>query len=155
MPLIETLTRRNVALHHAIFVPPDSNYMKVGSYAPAADLSWQQSIQGAWQSSNGPLRDLALRQRRITLPALPGMVVQDSALGAVLPNLQVMHLFIVDALLLMNSPPTFLSQDCCLQVTLEWLRRCVREVPNLRMQVLVTGSLYLVGDVLRNLGQHT
>lgn len=40
-----------------------------------------------------------------------------------------------------------------MQVTLEWLRRCVREVPTLHMQVLVTGSLYLVGDMLRLLGR--
>jgi hypothetical protein len=36
-----------------------------------------------------------------------------------------------------------------LSVTLDWLRRCVREAPALRMQVLVTGSLYLVGDLLK------
>ena len=40
-----------------------------------------------------------------------------------------------------------------LQVTLDWLRRCVREAPSLRMQVLVTGSLYLVGDMLKALQQ--
>jgi hypothetical protein len=39
------------------------------------------------------------------------------------------------------------------QVTLDWLRRCVRETPSLRMQVLVTGSLYLVGDMLKLLGK--
>ncbi len=40
-----------------------------------------------------------------------------------------------------------------LQVTLDWLRRCVRETPSLRMHVLVTGSLYLVGDMLKLLGK--
>ena len=38
-----------------------------------------------------------------------------------------------------------------LAVTVDWLRRCVREAPTLRMQVLVTGSLYLVGDLLKML----
>jgi len=37
--------------------------------------------------------------------------------------------------------------------TVEWLRSCVRARPRLRLQVLVTGSLYLVGDTLRTLGK--
>jgi folylpolyglutamate synthase len=39
-----------------------------------------------------------------------------------------------------------------LAATLEWLRRAVREAPALRLQVLVTGSLYVVGDLLKLLG---
>lgn len=35
----------------------------------------------------------------------------------------------------------------------EWLRRCVKEHPKLKLHVLVTGSLYLVGDLLRVLGK--
>jgi len=40
-----------------------------------------------------------------------------------------------------------------LQSTVDWLRRCIRESPSLRVHVLVTGSLYLVGDTLRVLGR--
>ncbi|KAI9380152.1 hypothetical protein POPTR_016G041800v4 [Populus trichocarpa] len=36
-----------------------------------------------------------------------------------------------------------------LPLTIKWLRDCVRENPSLRLQVLVTGSLHLVGDVLK------
>ncbi|KAG5609461.1 hypothetical protein H5410_020742, partial [Solanum commersonii] len=36
-----------------------------------------------------------------------------------------------------------------LPLTINWLRDCVRENPSLRLQVLVTGSLHLVGDVLK------
>jgi folylpolyglutamate synthase len=36
---------------------------------------------------------------------------------------------------------------------LEWLRSATRARPGLRLKVLVTGSLYLVGDVLRHLGR--
>ncbi|KAJ6747548.1 FOLYLPOLYGLUTAMATE SYNTHASE-RELATED [Salix koriyanagi] len=36
-----------------------------------------------------------------------------------------------------------------LPLTIKWLRHCVRENPSLRLQVLVTGSLHLVGDVLK------
>ena len=37
--------------------------------------------------------------------------------------------------------------------TVEWLRQYARSSPRLQLQVLVTGSLYLVGDVLRMLGK--
>lgn len=37
--------------------------------------------------------------------------------------------------------------------TVEWLRSCVKARPRLKLQVLVTGSLYLVGDTLRTLGK--
>lgn len=37
---------------------------------------------------------------------------------------------------------------CGTQITVDWLRRCVRAAPALRLQVLVTGSLYVVGDLL-------
>ena len=36
---------------------------------------------------------------------------------------------------------------------LGWLRGVVRSQPELRLQVLVTGSLYLVGDIVRLLGR--
>ncbi|KAI6696393.1 hypothetical protein NL676_016512 [Syzygium grande] len=36
-----------------------------------------------------------------------------------------------------------------LPLTIKWLRDCVKEKPSLRLQVLVTGSLHLVGDVLK------
>lgn len=37
--------------------------------------------------------------------------------------------------------------------TLDWLRSCCRQQPALQLEVLITGSLYLVGDVLRALGK--
>ena len=40
-----------------------------------------------------------------------------------------------------------------LGATLDYLRRLARCQPELRLRVLVTGSLYLVGDVLRLLGK--
>uniref|UniRef100_A0A0R0L3L3 tetrahydrofolate synthase n=1 Tax=Glycine max TaxID=3847 RepID=A0A0R0L3L3_SOYBN len=36
-----------------------------------------------------------------------------------------------------------------LPLTIKWLRDCVRDHPSTRLQVLVTGSLHLVGDVLK------
>ncbi|KAF4373634.1 hypothetical protein F8388_025328 [Cannabis sativa] len=36
-----------------------------------------------------------------------------------------------------------------LPLAIKWLRDCVKENPSIRLQVLVTGSLHLVGDVLK------
>ncbi|KAK7817394.1 folylpolyglutamate synthase [Quercus suber] len=36
-----------------------------------------------------------------------------------------------------------------LPLTIKWLRDCVKQNPSLKVQVLVTGSLHLVGDVLK------
>jgi folylpolyglutamate synthase len=40
-----------------------------------------------------------------------------------------------------------------LDAAIQWLRGRARAHPQLQLQVLVTGSLYLVGDVLRLLGK--
>lgn len=40
-----------------------------------------------------------------------------------------------------------------LRATLDWLRALARARPQAQVQVLVTGSLYLVGDVLRLLNR--
>ena len=158
-PLISTLDARGALPQHALFVPPESHYMKLGKLDEVPELLWQLNLRHVWVKMNANLNDhhhttnslqngggggggvhqVNGSSSRSTarggvlprLPALPAVVaagvpaVQDAAAGAVLPSLQ--H-------------------------TLEWLRRCVRETPSMRMQVLVTGSLYLVGDVLRLLG---
>lgn len=36
-----------------------------------------------------------------------------------------------------------------LPLAISWLRDCVKRNPSVRIQVLVTGSLHLVGDVLK------
>lgn len=36
-----------------------------------------------------------------------------------------------------------------LPLAIDWLRDCVKRNPSVRIQVLVTGSLHLVGDVLK------
>lgn len=131
-PLAETLMERRVPVHHALFVPPVSTYMKLGGAAEAGviDLSWQQDLRGVWEAQVAAAKKRGTRLPPSTpllpLPSLPFLPPQDTAKGAVLPNLQ---------------------------GTLEFLRRCVREKPSLRMQVLVTGSLYMVGDILKLLGK--
>lgn len=138
-PLAQTLAEREVAVQQALFVPPDSQYFKVGTSPSASssevvDLSWQQSLRAVWDTLSSSR--VAQHELRLvaapTLPPLPGTAAAaagppaaPATRSAVLPNLR---------------------------TTLDWLRRSVREAPTLRMHVLVTGSLYLVGDMLKSLG---
>jgi folylpolyglutamate synthase len=138
-PLAAALAARRVAIHHAFFVPPDSTYAKLGPSGEPPSLAWQHSLRSVWESvSNGsaaPNGHVAPKPAAqppalpppplVPPPGLPAAAAATSR-AAVLPSLG---------------------------ATLEWLRRCVREAPSVRMQVLVTGSLYLVGDMLRALQQ--
>ncbi len=163
-PLISTLHDRGALPAHALFVPPDSTYMKLGKVDEAPDLAWQLNLRQVYETMQQKQRAAAtaaaagvkssgangssgsvlastvaklqngsngIKASSIKLPPLPSVIaagvpaVQDVAVGAVLPSLQ--H-------------------------TIEWLRLCVRESPKLKMHVLVTGSLYLVGDMLKILG---
>ena len=178
-PLAATLASRYTMPHHALFVPPDSVYSKVGAptvspapdskidgnsaasvlrhgslsrdsssndtcddgrkpestrsashYEPhtGMDLSWQLSARKVWERV---VQEYKMPEPSVQLPqlpreALPGKVSSGGvAQTAVLPSLS---------------------------STLEWLRKCARERPRVRFHVLVTGSLYMVGDTLRLLG---
>lgn len=129
-----------VAIHHALFVPPDSTYSKLGASQEPVNLSWQHALRSVWEANGGSAGGGAAAARAVPAPApqLPPLPAASAsgapapagacagARGALLPSLQ---------------------------VTLDWLRNCVREAPALRMRVLVTGSLYLVGDLLKQLQQ--
>ncbi|KAK9835139.1 hypothetical protein WJX81_000787 [Elliptochloris bilobata] len=126
-PLTATLAARGLALPLALFVPADSSYAKLAPSAGPPDLSWQVALQQVWEADFAPAA--RLQAAGATLPPLPrraALAAQDAARGAVAPSLH---------------------------SAVEWLRGCVRQRPGLRMQVLVTGSLYLVGDILRHLGR--
>lgn len=131
-PLAETLAARGVFPHHALFVPPDSTYMKLGPAGAPPELTWQVNLRSTWQDINGRRRSETTRQGVMPFSLPPGLshaalpAAQESMNGAVLPNLQ---------------------------IALDWLRKRARETPALRLQVLVTGSLYLVGDLLKLLGK--
>lgn len=127
-------------------MPPDSTYSKLGASQEPVCLSWQHALRSVWEanssssSSTGGSAASSCAAAAGTagaaaplLPPLPAATASGAAAqagagarGVVLPSLQ---------------------------VTLDWLRRCVREAPALRMRVLVTGSLYLVGDLLKQLQQ--
>lgn len=124
-PLVETLAARGAPLAGALFAPPDSTYAKLGPGDPPADLSWQQSLASLWQAD---FAGSAAGAARVKLGAVPGPAgaAGDAAAGAAVPSVG---------------------------TALEWLRSATRSRPGLRLRVLVTGSLYLVGDVLRHLGR--
>ena len=144
-PLISTLNERGALPAHALFVPPDSTYMKLGKVDEVPDLAWQLNLRQVYetmqQQQQQQQRGKAANFQKVSrnsklngvlrVPPLPSVLssgvpaVQDATVGAVLPSLQ--H-------------------------TIDWLRKCVRESPKIKMQVLVTGSLYLVGDMLKILG---
>ncbi|KAL6756912.1 putative folylpolyglutamate synthetase [Haematococcus lacustris] len=128
--LAQRLQARGLTLHHALFVPPNSQAADV--VHPQPDLSWQLQLQRVWETQcmgamAGPA---ALGGQPVALPELPSvsgkytsrMVWWCTRRGAVLPSLD---------------------------ATLSWLRSLARSRPQLQVQVLVTGSLYLVGDVLK------
>lgn len=140
-------------------MPPDSTYMKLGASGEPPNLAWQHSLRSVWDShvggsSNGGA-SLATSGARscsssaatagraaITLPPLPAAPSPGTAPAAAA---QAAGLTTAAAGAARSAVLPSLA------VTLDWLRRCVREAPSLRMQVLVTGSLYLVGDLLKHL----
>lgn len=148
-PLTDTLRARGAPLAGALFVPPDSSYASLGPAEEAkVDLSWQHSLQAVWadlaaagagsaaQRGGGgggpgarlpPLPPLPLSPGRAAMAvASPSAAAQDAAAGAVSPSVK---------------------------SAIDWLRSASKARPGVRLRVLVTGSLYLVGDVLRHLGR--
>lgn len=128
-PLSETLAMRDMPPHHTLFVPSDSAYNKLGSNAAPTDFTWQNKLRLTWQEIHSARRIAPIGTPLLSLPPPPPLisgslstVSQESIRGAVMPSLQ---------------------------ATVDWLRRCVKEKPSLKLQVLVTGSLYLVGDLLK------
>ncbi|KAL3162848.1 hypothetical protein ABBQ32_009302 [Trebouxia sp. C0010 RCD-2024] len=127
-PFMTTLAARGLGFQQALFVPPESSYRKLGSPDhPPKDLSWQHGLQKVYQTHLTPTSTTGVTRAGLQLPALPGLEAgQDGRQGAVLPSLR---------------------------ATLNWLRRCSQSSPKAPLQVLVTGSLYLVGDVLKLLNK--
>lgn len=126
----------------AIFVPSISTYNKVTSGAsvipqhiPAKDLSWQFNLQRIWEK--------IIHGKDI--------VVDKSAMMDTADNLPPHEFLYDDAPHCSRANGNFACSAVIpsLPLTIKWLRDCVRENPSLRLQVLVTGSLHLVGDVLK------
>ncbi|GAV84910.1 Mur_ligase_M domain-containing protein [Cephalotus follicularis] len=140
--LVRTCASAGTHFSKAIFVPSMSTYNKVTSGASFItsdisnkDLTWQFSLQRLWEKIIHGAD-----------PVLDKNVKMDSAVA--LPPREFLY---EDAL---NCSRADTRNACSavipsLPLTIKWLRDCVKENPSLRVQVLVTGSLHLVGDVLK------
>lgn len=126
----------------ALFVPSMSTYTKVTSAAsiipsdiPAKNLSWQFKLQRIWEKIiHG--KDISFEKnfkmdKPETLPP-PEFLYEDASHCRPSDN------HIACSTVIPSLP-----------LTIRWLRDCVKQNPSLRLQVLVTGSLHLVGDVLK------
>lgn len=131
--LVKTCASSGTHFSKAIFVPSMSTYNRVTSGTwvtptdiPPRDLSWQFKLQRIWEKIfHG--KDLPDKSFKVDSPFnLPSRDFLNEAshfpCSTVIPSLP---------------------------LTINWLRDCVRENPSLRIQVLVTGSMHLVGDVLK------
>ncbi|XP_039070555.1 folylpolyglutamate synthase-like isoform X1 [Hibiscus syriacus] len=128
--LMRTCSSHGVHFRKALFVPNISVYHKVGSNTlptvdPQVDLSWQFALQRVWEN-----------------------LLQNDKGGEASNTDQVIEEVKDD---------TGMSVRCCknssvfssLPSAIKWLRDTAQKDRFVRFQVLVTGSLHLVGDVLR------
>ncbi|XVE69261.1 hypothetical protein DITRI_Ditri09bG0138200 [Diplodiscus trichospermus] len=128
--LTRTCASHGVYFKKALFVPNISLYHKVGSHAlpptdPKVDLSWQFALQRVWEN-------LMQGDKGGETGSIDQVCeeVKDNA-GMSIRNCK-------------NSS-VFSSLPCAIK----WLRDAAQRDRFVRFQVLVTGSLHLVGDVLR------
>ncbi|KAJ6425945.1 hypothetical protein OIU84_026508 [Salix udensis] len=142
--LVSTCASSGTFFSKAIFVPSISTYNKVTSGTSvipsdisSKDLSWQFGLQRLWE-------------RIVHGIDTDSLLEKSTKLGGAETLLRREFLY-EDA---SNCSPSNGYLACSavipsLPLTIKWLRDCVRENPSLRLQVLVTGSLHLVGDVLK------
>ncbi|XP_078435864.1 folylpolyglutamate synthase-like isoform X2 [Wolffia australiana] len=137
--LLPKLTRLSFSV--ALFVPSMSCYHLVTSASSSVrtdhpvDTSWQSHLQATWEGLISGKDNIVANERASENPEnlLLNRLIHDYS-----PN-----------------NPASKQTRCCAAVmpslpnALSWLRDCVKDNPNLRLQVLVTGSLHLVGDLLK------
>ncbi|KAG6555626.1 hypothetical protein Mapa_002861 [Marchantia paleacea] len=133
-PLVNLCSQQGLPVDMAIFAPQSSSYFSITppKNGPQPDISWQLTLQRHWES----IRKSKLEEGNGRSPAI-GAGIKDllSSLEEKKGGCQ----SIGSSSAVMASLPA----------TLEWLRSCARRHPQMHIQVLVTGSLYLVGDMLK------
>nr|AFK38773.1 unknown [Lotus japonicus] len=125
--LLKTCADHGVYFKKAFFVPGLSVYHKVGSHAPTTtdsnvDLTWQFTLQRVWEN-------LMIGNKG------------KSTIGAASEELNDLEMSARN----WERSAVFSS----LPLVIKWLRDSVQQNQSTRFQVLVTGSLHLVGDVLK------
>ncbi|XP_062156029.1 folylpolyglutamate synthase [Alnus glutinosa] len=127
--LMKTCANHGVHFKKALFVPNISVYYKVGSHASPpidsqVDLSWQFNLQRVWENlmegNKGDAKSVDDDCEEVKdATKLSVKSCENSAVFSSLP------------------------------IAIKWLRDTVQQNQSTRFQVLVTGSLHLVGDVLK------
>ncbi|KAK3410087.1 hypothetical protein EUGRSUZ_J02122 [Eucalyptus grandis] len=131
--LMNTCASYGVHFKKALFVPNISVYYKVGSNAlppsnSQVDLSWQLALQRVWENLiQGEKGSIEGEAKNIDIA---GDEVRDDTEPCIKSC---------------ENSAVFSS----LPLALKWLRDNAQQNRSERFQVLVTGSLHLVGDVLR------
>uniref|UniRef100_A0A7S1X9P1 Folylpolyglutamate synthase n=1 Tax=Tetraselmis chuii TaxID=63592 RepID=A0A7S1X9P1_9CHLO len=131
-PLHSALARKGCHMDHAFFVPLDSCVTGLGSGAQKAeeDLAWQNSLGRVWEQ---------LRSGSASSGA------QDGAADVVPPEVAGAMRVVAQGSSIAKSRSTAMP---ALSTAVDTLR-AMSSQKNLRVRVLVTGSLYLVGDMIK------
>lgn len=127
--LMKTCASHGVHFKKALFVPNTSVYYKVGSTTlppvdPQVDLSWQLTLQRVWENV------ICAEKENAKNP--------DFVSGEDTDDAEVCAKSCENSVVFPSLP-----------LAIKWLRDTVRQDKSVRFQVLVTGSLHLVGDVMR------
>ncbi|XP_048432400.1 LOW QUALITY PROTEIN: folylpolyglutamate synthase-like [Pyrus x bretschneideri] len=140
--LVNTCASSGIDFSKALFVPSMSSYSKVTSAASvipenfSRDLSWQFKIQRFWEKMiHGKEVDIVM-DAELEIDAakvLPYEFLYEDASHCSPVDNRFSHSAVIPSL----------------PLAISWLRDCVKHNPSVRIQVLVTGSLHLVGDVLK------
>ncbi|GLT43809.1 hypothetical protein SLA2020_177400 [Shorea laevis] len=124
--LMTECTDHGVYFKKALFVPNISVYYKVGSHTlppsdSQVDLSWQFTLQRVWENLMQGDKGVEIKNagKVEEVKEICARSCENSAVFSSLPS------------------------------AVKWLRDSVQKNGSTRLQVLVTGSLHLVGDVLR------
>ncbi|CAI9774862.1 unnamed protein product [Fraxinus pennsylvanica] len=133
--LMNACSSHGVHFKNALFVPNTSVYYKVGTGASPptnseVDVSWQLTLQRLWEGLVHGEKGVSAtctdaKNADLTCEAGPDDTqkgIQNCESSTVFPSLP---------------------------LAINWLRDNIRKNQSVRYQVLVTGSLHLVGDVLR------
>ncbi|KAL5709455.1 tetrahydrofolate synthase [Ranunculus cassubicifolius] len=128
--LVNACAHNGVHFQKALFVPNESVYHKVGSHNtvpqanPQVDLSWQLMLQRTWEN-------VVHGEKGTTLAGGENGAVGEKDTGGNTRSF--------------DSSTVFPS----LPLALKWLRDSAQQNHSVRVQVLVTGSLHLIGDLLK------
>ncbi|XP_045807871.1 folylpolyglutamate synthase [Trifolium pratense] len=142
--LVNTCASSGTHFSRALFVPSMSKYTKVTSGASVIssdisgiDLSWQFNLQTIWEKIMHGKEMTTLVEKDFKIESKP-MLPPHEFLYDNASNGGASHNYFPCSAVMPSLP-----------LTIKWLRDGVKEHPSTRLQVLVTGSLHLVGDVLK------